>query len=713
MTRPERFDILFEPIRIGPKTMRNRFYQTPQCTGFGDVFPGGQAYHRGIKAEGGWAVVNTEATTIAPEFDWAGQMTPSRIWDDDDVANWSWMTDKVHEHGSLAGIELHAGGAFTTNIDSRTPARHIHGRLEEAGFMGAVRAMTKTDIREVQQLYVMAAKRARNAGFDIVNVHGAEIGAVPVQFLMNIHNARTDEYGGSLVNRARFWMETLEMVREEIGDELAVAARFCIDSLHGTDAGIRVAEEGVGFIELADHLVDFWDLQVEGENVELWIKDAGPARFYEENFQADWVRQVRPYTRKPIVGVGRFTSPDTMLEAVTSGQLDIIGAARPSISDPFIPKKIEEGRFDDIRECIGCNACVSRVNARWTLLCTQNATAGEEYKRGWHPEIYSPASNRDKSVLIVGAGAAGLECAFVLGKRGFEQVHVVESANQIGGHLRWVSTLPGMATWRRVIDWRELQIEKIRQVALIIGSELTPSQVVEYGADIVIVANGSTWDRTGLNGFSHSEVTGWSSAPVFTPEDLLRDEMTLDHERVAVFDVEGYFMGVSLAEQLVRRGHYVSLVTPHVEPGPYMRMTGEIVHMRPLLEELGVELLTEHMVTQVEPGEVTVQHGYTNEARTVPAGAVIMTTQRVPDVTLWEDLEQAALSVAGGSRPQIFRIGDCVAPRMLVADAIFDGHRLAREIDSQDPATPLPFIRERRVARVRQDLEHILDRASR
>ena len=234
MSRPKRFDVLFEPIAIGPKTMRNRFYQTPQCTGFGDVFPGGQAYHRGMKAEGGWAVLNTEATTIAPEFDWAGQMTPSRIWDDDDVANWSWMTDMVHEHGALAGVQLHAGGAFVTNFDSRIPARHIHGRLEEAGFLGAVRAMTKTDIREVQQLYVDASKRARSAGFDIVNIHGAEIGAVPVQFLMNIHNGRDDEYGGSLRNRARFWMETLEMVREEVGDELAVAARFCVDSLHGT-----------------------------------------------------------------------------------------------------------------------------------------------------------------------------------------------------------------------------------------------------------------------------------------------------------------------------------------------------------------------------------------------------------------------------------------------------------------------------------------------
>jgi dimethylamine/trimethylamine dehydrogenase len=712
MTRPERFDILFEPIQIGPKTMRNRFYQTPQCTGFGDVFPGGQAYHRGVKAEGGWAVVNTEATTIGPEFDWAGQMTPSRIWDDDDVRNWSLMTEKVHEHDSLAGMELHAGGAFITGFDSRIPARHVHNRIEEAAWFGAVQAMDKRDIREIQEMYVAAALRALAAGFDIVNIHGAEIGGMPVQFLMNIHNQRTDEYGGSLENRARFWMETLEMVREAVGDEMAVAARFCVDSLHGTDEGIRVDEEGVGFIELADHLVDFWDLQVGGENVELWIKDAGPSRFYQENFQADWVRKVRPHTAKPIVGVGRFTTPDTILEVVTSGQVDIVGAARPTISDPFLPKKIEEGRFEDIRECIGCNVCVSRVNARWTLICTQNATAGEEYKRGWHPERFTPAKNLEKSVLIVGAGPAGLECATVLGKRGFRNVHLVEGAESAGGHLRWVADLPGMSHWRRVVDWRLTQIEKCRDIALVTNTELSAGEVLEYGADIIVVATGSSWDRTGLNGFSHSSLVDDADAMAYTPEDILRDQRELSGDRVVIFDVEGYFMGVSLAEQLARAGHDVTVVTPHLEAGPYMRLTGEIVHMRPLLEKLGVRLITEHMVTRVRDGEVTVTQAYVpDRSRSLAADAIVMTTQRLSNDGLWLALQEMVDS-SEPSAPDLYRIGDCTTPRMLAADAVFDGHRLAREIDTADPSVPLPFIRERRIVGNSSDqqLESVLAR---
>ena len=142
-------------------------------------------------------------------------------------------------------------------------------------------------------------------------------------------------------------------------------------------------------------------------------------------------------------------------------------------------------------------------------------------------------------------------------------------------------------------------------------------------------------------------------------------------------------------------------------------MTGEHVHMRPLLEELGVELLMEHMVTAVAPGEVTIEHGFNNRVRSIPAGATVMTTQRIPNTDLWDSVEQAVSTAPEESRPQLFRIGDCVSPRMLVADAIFDGHRLAREIDSADPAVPLPFIRERRVARDRHDMRHILEPAPR
>jgi len=642
--------------------------------------------------------VNTEAVSISPEFDFSGKHPASRIWDDGDVRNWSLMADAAHDHGALAGIELHAGGSFVTGVTSRLPARHLHDRREAGSWLGAVVTMDKDDIREIQQMYVDAAERSLSAGFDIINVHGVEVAAFPVLFLMNLHNQRTDEYGGSLENRARFWMETLEMVREAVGDRASVTARFCVDTLHTGPGGVAVEEEGVGFIELADHLVDFWDLQVGGETMEMWVKDAGPARFYPQNFQGEWVAKVRPHTAKPIVGVGRFTDPDMMVQVIRSGQVDIIGAARPGIADPFLPRKIEEGRTEDIRECIGCNACVSRETLPSALVCTQNATVGEEYRRRWHPEVYTRAANADLSVLVVGAGPAGMECAVVLGQRGMKNVHLVDAEAEAGGHVRSLATIRGMEEWRKVIDWRLTQIAKLPNVTTVTNRPMSAADVREYGADIVVVATGSTWAADGIQGITHRAIPGWDLGTTVTPDQVLAAPEPPPGDRVVIYDVDGYFMGVSLAERFARAGRTVTLVTPMMEAAPYMRLTGERVGMRPLLARLGVVIVDEHVVTGITRDAVVAASAYVPEhSRSIDADLVVLVTQRHADDALYLELagDRAALEAAGIEG--LFRVGDCLAPRMLAADAIFDAHRLAREIDSPDPTEARPFIRERRV----------------
>jgi dimethylamine/trimethylamine dehydrogenase len=699
MSRNPKYDILFEPIQIGPKTMKNRFYQTPHCIGFGAERPGGQAYFRGMKAEGGWAVVNTEGTMTTPEDDFSGFTTQTRIWNEGDVRNLSLMCDRLHEHDALAGIELLTLGSGSSCLDTRIPSRNVSRIVGDTMWMGSVYEMDKDDIRDLRRLYVAAAKRARAAGFDIVNVAGPEAASLPVLFLMRRYNKRTDEYGGSLENRARFWLETLEVVREAVGHDCAIAARFCVDTLHGTDEGIRVGEEGIGFIQLADHLVDFWDLQVGGETLANWVKDAGASRFYPENFQGEWIKQVRPYTKKPIVGVGRFTNPDTMVELVRSGQLDIIGAARPSIADPFLPKKIEEGRLDDIRECIGCNVCVSRVNAGWRIICTQNATSGEEYRRGWHPERFDRATNADLDVLVVGAGPAGMECAIVLAKRGMRRVHVVEAENEVGGHFRWVPRLPGLGEWARVVNWRRVQLEKLKNVEVLTGAHLRAGDVREYGANIVVIAAGARWATDGLNGPSQSTIPGADTRlpHVLTPEQIMVEDKEVPGDRVLLYDTESYFMGVSLAEKLARDGKQVTVVTQMPTPAMYMTFTGESVDMLPLLHRLAVRMLPGHLVTEIELGRVK---GCLAIAPEQPieweADAVVLVTQRVPNDSLYQELKAEPGELHAAGIMSLYRVGDCLAPRMQVADAIFDGHRLAREIDSEDPSVPLPYIREDR-----------------
>jgi dimethylamine/trimethylamine dehydrogenase len=680
--------------------MRNRFYQTPHCTGFGSQYPGAQAHFRGMKAEGGWAVVNTEYCSIHPENDDA-PWSPAKLWDDTDVRNLGLMCEQIHEHGSLAGVELHYAGPHTTGYESRLAPRGVSQMPSESLYMNNCYAMDREEMEELLQFYLAAVRRARAAGFDIINLHAAECATVPLHFLMKYFNRRIDEYGTqSMPNRARFFRELTERVREEIGDELALTIRFQVDNLRADDLGIRVEEEGVGFIEYMDDLVDFWDLQVGGPIVMEWTDNAGPSRFFPENFQGWAVSKVRPHTDKPIVGVGRFTNPDTMVEVIRSGQIDIIGAARPSISDPFLPKKIEEGRLDDIRECIGCNMCASRYNQGARIVCTQNATSGEEYRRGWHPEKFDAAHNADKDVLVVGAGAAGLECAMVLGKRGMRRVHVVEAEGDMGGIMRWIPELPGLGEWGRVVNYRRIQIDKLPNVEFIPNMRLSAQDVREYGAEIVVVATGSHWATDGLNPQTRGPIPGVDASLdwCLTPEQIMVGGKEALGERVVVYDTEGYFMGVGVAERLLREGKHVTYVTPFPHASPYTLQTGESYRLNRMFRQEGVRILLGHLVTNATPGTLTLIHGFApDEPIELTADSLVLTTQRLSDDSLYLELKSDRPALEAEGIEALYRIGDCVMPRMALADAIFDAHRLAREIDSGNPAVAKPYIRENRV----------------
>jgi dimethylamine/trimethylamine dehydrogenase len=693
MPRDPKHDVLFEPVRVGPKTLKNRFYHTPQCNGAGSEKPGFQAAHRGMKAEGGWAAVCTEYCSIHPESDDCHRVS-ARLWDDGDVRNLARTTAAVHAWDALASVELWYGGANAPCMESRCVPRAPSQIASEADPLTTPMEMSKDEIRELQGYYVEAAKRARAAGFDIVYVYGAH-GFGPMQFLSPFYNRRTDEFGGSFENRARYWRQLLELVREAIGEDCAVASRLTFDALGPW--GVE-RDEALAFIRHVDDLVDLWDVNV-GAYVN-WGDDLGPSRFFPENYQAEWTRGVKDVTAKPVVNVGRFTSPDTMVEAITSGQCDLIGGARPSIADPFLPRKIEEGRLDDIRECIGCNVCVSRWEIGGPpLVCTQNATAGEEYRRGWHPERFTRAANADRDVLVVGAGAAGMECARVLAERGMRRVHLVDAAPEIGGYVRWTAELPGLGEWGRVVNYRRIQLGKLRNVEVLTGVSLDASTAREYGAELVVVATGARWASDGLSGATHAPVPGADASLPYcaTPEQVMLEGKDVG-ERVVVYDCEGYFMGVGLAERLAREGKRVAYVTPSSHPGAYMHYTGEMARLHRLLHDVGVRVVTERTLesvaaTGVRAGSVWIEE----DVAELEADGVVLVTQRLSNDALYRELTADPDALTREGVEAVYRIGDCVAPR-LIADCVFDGHRLAREIDADDPSRPLPFIRERRLA---------------
>ena len=674
MARAPRYDILFEPVKIGPVTAKNRFFQVPHCNGMGRTFPSSMAAMRGVKAEGGWAVVSTEQIDIHPTSDITGA-TEGRLWSDQDIPYLARMCDAVHEHGALALIEPTHNGKFAPNNYSREVPLFASHMPVVGNAPVQARAMDKQDIRDYRRWHLNAVKRAKKAGFDIVCCYAAHNLSLAGQFMLPRYNKRADEYGGSLENRIRLFREIIEEAKDAVGDTMGVVARFAVDELRGAE-GMEFEKEGREIIEMLAEVPDLWDV-----NVAEWENDSVTSRFADEGFQEPFISFVKQVTTKPVVAVGRYTSPDRMVSLIKNGVMDMIGAARPSIADPFLPKKIEEGRIEDIRECIGCNICVGWDHLQSPMRCTQNPTKGEEWRKGWHPERIAPKT-ADESVLIIGAGPAGLEAALAAGRRGYD-VTLAEASEDLGGRVARESRLPGLSAWGRVRDYRVYQIQQMANVEVFLGSGLEAAQAMEFGADHIAVATGARWRKDGYGRSHQFPIPGLDGAGVFTPDDVM-DGAAISGP-VVVYDDDYYYMGGVVAEKLRADGLDVTLVTPDSVVSSWMHQTLEQHRVQAQLMSLGVELVTSHTLAGFGPDGVTVQCAYSGKEKVVSAASMLMVTSRVPVDSLYYDLVNAGGSAA------VSRIGDCHGPATIAA-AVYEGHRFARELGT----TPdeIPYRRE-------------------
>jgi dimethylamine/trimethylamine dehydrogenase len=695
MARNPHYDILFESVKIGPKVAKNRFFQVPHASGMTNAAPHVRAAFREMKAEGGWGVVCTGACSIHPSSD-DSPFPCATLWDEADVRSHAVMTEAVHRHGALAGVELWHGGAAALNRTTR------HSPLSPSGvpwmathvpFMSASRPkiMDKEDIRSLIKWHRDAAIRAERAGFDILYVY-AGMGYLPYQFLLPEYNQRTDEYGGSARNRVRLVEQLLDTVREATHGRCAIALRISMQELRGrsSENAPSEAHEVIGYLKDAPDLFDV--------KMDYSATDCSPSRFSVEGSHEPTIDFMKTITSKPVVGVGRFTSPDTMVSQIKRGILDFIGGARPSIADPFLPQKINEGREADIRECIGCNICISSWHDGVWVRCTQNPTAGEEWRRGWHPEKISKDSVG--SVLVVGGGPAGLEAALTLARRGF-QVSLAEKSRTFGGRLNWETSLPGLKTWNRVAEYRLGQLEQMANVSLFPESEMSTQDALDFGAQHVVVATGARWLNR-LCGANELPSAPIEAPRICTPDDLMRG--LVPEGPVAVFDFDNYYLGTAVAEGLASKGCEVTYITTAGTAAAWSFLTNEQALIHQALAKRGIAYRTLEIVMGFDGDTLHLAQIFSGEKRRIAARSLVIVGQRLGGSVLYDQMQAADLKTAGIQ--SLVLAGDAHAPGA-IAHAVYHGHKTARElgvaaenimVQRDAPFAPRDFVVHRQAA---------------
>jgi dimethylamine/trimethylamine dehydrogenase len=369
-----------------------------------------------------------------------------------------------------------------------------------------------------------------------------------------------------------------------------------------------------------------------------------------------------------------------MVRLIQQGVLDLIGAARPSIADPFLPRKIEEGRLEDIRECIGCNICVT---GDWTVTpirCTQNPSMGEEWRRGWHPERIRERGS-DTKVLVVGGGPAGLEAAMMLGRRGYE-VTLAEASRELGGRVLTEARLPGLATWIRVADYRRAQLAKLPNVEIALESEVGADEILGYDFQHIAVATGARWRADGAGSWHTRPIDLAGTVEILTPDDLLLGARP-GGDRIVVFDDDHYYMGGVLAELLAREGRSVTLVTPAARVSEWTVNTMEQSRIHRRLLEHDVAIETDQTLLGVDGADARLASVHTGAERALACDALVLVTARLPQEEVAESLLARRDEWADAGILSVRAIGDAWAPGT-IASAVWDGRRYAEELDGPE-----------------------------
>jgi 2,4-dienoyl-CoA reductase-like NADH-dependent reductase (Old Yellow Enzyme family)/thioredoxin reductase len=658
------FEFLFSPIRIGHMNVRNRIFQPAHITGFAEKgLPTDRLLHYyEARARGGVGLIVQEATSVSPYSQYHSEVF-AQAYRDEIVPILKGIGEAVHAHGTKIVLQLWHCGHVSTSFYTGYPGQSSSG-IPNPMIGECPVAMDEDDIRDAVRHFVEASLRAKEACYDGVELNFGH-GYLQQQFLSPSQNIRTDEYGGSLENRLRFSMDVISAIRQAAGPNFVVGLRAAGDEFIPEGFDLEDAKEAFSAWARTG-LLDYLNVTAASYKSGAY---AVPPMMIPPRPMVYLAAEIKQLVDLPVFTAIRINDPVTADDIIKNNEADMVGIARGMICDPELPRKAQEGRLDDIRQCIACNeGCWDRFCHKEAITCLQNPEAGFERKRK-----IQPAAVR-KKVLVVGGGCAGMEAAIVARSRGHEVI-LCEKTGELGGAIRIMAMAPSRQEFGQAIRFLKHELERL-SIDVRMNTEVTADMALAEKPDAVIVATGGLAievpapEKVGPG--SSIEIAPGSH--VVTAEDVLQRKAECG-KRVVIADYQNYTKGLVAAEVLAELGKEVTVIMPFpvrlFTSNPYNVELITLGLQFMMLKSKGVTRVSDHQVKKAFPGKVVIRDVFTEQEQELPADTLVLSYWRKANDGLYAELK--------GKVGQLRKIGDALAPRLLI-DAIHEGYKVASEI---------------------------------